>query len=103
MGVDVNAEVFLSQGTGTFAKPERSSSAVLCPAGDLRIRVRGERNLDKIDDSVSATGELVDIDVIVSGHQQVADTFEELEMFASVLGGNLGVGATDKGDVACRG
>ena len=34
----------------------------------------------------------------VSGHQQVSDTLEELEVFASVLGRKLGVETADKGD-----
>jgi hypothetical protein len=36
--------------------------------------------------------------VLESGHQQVANTLEELEVFAGVLGRNLGVGATNEGD-----
>lgn len=35
--------------------------------------------------------------MLVPSGQQVADSLEELEAFASVLSGNLGVWATDKG------
>lgn len=98
MGVNADAEVVLGQRTGAFAKSERGSSTVFSPARRLRVGVGRERNLDEIDDPVNATSELVKIDVLVSSHQQVSDTLEELEMFASVLGGNLGVGSTDEGD-----
>ena len=58
MSIDTDAEVALSQRTGTFTEPERSSSTVLGPAGSLRIGVSREGNLYEVDDSIRATGEL---------------------------------------------
>ena len=91
MITDADMEVTWGQGTKTSAKPERGGGTVLSPTGDLRVRVDRERSLNDVDDPVGATGQLADIDVLVSNRQQVADPLEGVEVLTSVLNKSLGL------------
>ena len=64
----------------------------------LVVRITWKFHFDEVGSALRGSAQLDEIDVLETVAEKTSNTFEELVMFASVLGRNLGVRSANQGD-----